>query len=137
MVTDIAKAAAAVEASMLDDERQAARARADALSYAEKQAAALIAAGWYQVSRRFRHLARLPEGKTGVEALIDARLASIGGVRPDFWPGEVRRWAESLGEASAADHFMRVYARYTPGLTCTVDADTFEAFRRLGGGCRR
>jgi hypothetical protein len=38
----------------------------------------LIAGGFKQVSRKYRHLARLPPGKTGLEALaeVDPRLAA-------------------------------------------------------------
>lgn len=106
------------------------------LSATEERAVALIDAGWFQVSRHHRMLARLPEGKTGTEALIEARLKAIGGFRPGYWPAEVRRWAEGMGEARAAEHFRRVYAWYTDGLTCKVNHETFEAFRRLGGSTR-
>lgn len=108
------------------------------LSATEEQAVALIDEGWFQVSRKFRHLARLPEGKTGIEALIEACLKSIGrGSHSEYWPTEIKRWAEDMGEGPAADHFMRCYASAIPGLTCTVDRDIFEAFRRLGGGTVR
>ena len=98
----------------------------------EKEAQALIDAGWYQTSRRWRMIARLPEGKTGIEALIEARLKHIT-VRRDYWISETKRWANMLGEESSAEQFRRCYAHETPGLHRTLDKETFDAFRRLGG----
>ena len=37
---------------------------------------------WYQVSHRFRMVARLPDGKTGVQALIEAEVRTLN---PEEW----------------------------------------------------
>lgn len=87
----------------------------------------LIAEGWHQVSRAYRTLARLPDGKTGVEALIDAELRSK---HPHF---RLREWAEGLGERSAGNHYLRCYAKQDLNW-CELDVPTFVAFRKLGGG---
>ena len=85
---------------------------------AEKEAADLIAQGYFQTSRRFRHLCKLPEGRTGVQALADAS-------------GD-RVWAEWLGEANAGDHWLRVY-----GKPISVSQEVFAEFLRQGGGTYR
>lgn len=86
-------------------------------------AAALKAAGYHQVSRSYRILARLPAGKTGMQALREA---------------SEREWYAAMTEADATDQFLRVYAAgVDKRLHCTVDIRIFEAFRRLGGGTAR
>lgn len=77
-----------------------------------------IRLGYYQVSRKHRMVARLPDGKTGVQALAEASG------RPD--------WARMLGETNAGDQFLRCYTD-RGGLCVTLDRETFEEFRRLGG----
>ena len=88
-------------------------------------AASLIVGGWYQVSRRWRTLARLPDGKTGIQALAEAADGEVA--------RDSRDWAKMLGERQAGDHFLRVYARGM-GLWREVSADVFREFRNLGGG---
>ncbi len=85
-------------------------------SKVEAEARRLIARGYYQVSRAFLTLAKLPEGLTGVEALGRAS-------------GEPA-WAQHLGELGAGDYYLRCYAKETVKISPLV----FEAFRKLGGG---
>ena len=80
-------------------------------------AAELIAAGYYQVSRRHCALACLPPGVTGKEALAAACGYHDG-----------KEWAELLGERSARGQYLRVYAP-----TIVVDEATMNEFRKLGG----
>jgi hypothetical protein len=82
-----------------------------------EQARALIRAGYYQVSRKWRSIAKLPEGKTGIEALTE-----VSG-RPE--------WAAALGEGRAGDHYLRCYAKKQRELPLEL----FIAFRRWGGCC--
>ena len=92
----------------------------------ERAALKLIDDCWYQTSRKYCLLAKLPEGKSGVEALIDYAT------KHDIRPGDTKEWAEMLGEASAGDQFLRCTTN--PQYKKTVDSKVFEAFRRLGGG---
>jgi hypothetical protein len=78
---------------------------------------------WFQISRAYRTVARLPEGKTGIQALIDATKDR----RED-----AERWANGLGEASAGDHYLRVHSPKKDQLELTFHE--FAAFRRMGGG---
>jgi hypothetical protein len=91
----------------------------------EERAQWLVSNGWYQTSRKYRMLCRLPEGQTGVQALIEAEQVSR--------PWDVEKWATGLGEGSAGDHFLRCHATAKNGLATEVDSATFDAFRRLGG----
>lgn len=86
----------------------------------EEIAAALILGGWYQISYRYRTVARLPDGMTGIKA-----LEQVDHIRNP-------EWARRLGEQSAGDHWLRCYA--TGDRKKSVDRETFIAFRRLGGG---
>lgn len=103
------------------------------VTVAETKAKRLIDAGWYQTSRRYRQLARLPTDLTGREALYWAEVKAKRKLDPDHDSAETRDWVMGLDEAAAADQFLRCYAEHTPSLTCTLDRDTFEAFRQLGG----
>lgn len=76
----------------------------------------LIEHGWKQTSRRWRMLSRLPDGKTGIEALAEASKDAP--------------WAKKLGERDSAAQFCRVYAGE---LTISVPRNVFDAFRKLGG----
>lgn len=79
-----------------------------------------VAAGYRQISRRYRTVARLPEGKTGKEALRTA-------ARRDVY--DVDGWVETLGEEAAASRYLRCYA--TDRLTLT--REEFDAFLKEGG----
>ncbi len=82
---------------------------------------------WYQVSRNARMVARLPEGQTGIEALIDAQRASP--VRSDY-----ALWARRMGEGSAGDYYLRCHAlRDRPELHKELTREEFAAFRKAGG----
>lgn len=90
----------------------------------------LINEGACQVSRKHRMVARLPPGKTGVQALIEAERAS------EHPHPNLEEWARGMGEAHAGDHYMRCYADQE-GNIVTLDIPTFAAFRKLGGSTYR
>lgn len=86
----------------------------EALALAQK----IYAEGYEVTSRRYRHLARLPEGKTGIEALMehDPRLATH---------------CKKHGlEDMAADQYRRCFAD-KDGLNLTLDLRTFKEFLKL------
>ena len=93
--------------------------------------------GWKQVSRRWRTIARLPDGMNGNEALLWALEQynnsdmGLGGEVPDF----KKEWALSLSERSAASQFMRCYTSYdfAKHLQTSLTIFEFQAFRKLGG----
>ena len=85
----------------------------------------LIEEGWCQTSRKHRMLARLPDGKTGVEALADAER------RYGHQPDPVK-WATGLGNGGAGSFYLSRYAHHDLN-NCTVDLPTFSAFKKLGG----
>ena len=90
---------------------------------AADRARQLIREGYRQVSRKHRIVARLPDGKTGRQALTEA-----------IDRREDSTWIRRLSERAAQSQFLRVYAVYTGDpLWLTLDKDTFDAFRRLGG----
>jgi len=94
--------------------------------------------GWLQVSRRYRTVARLPEGMNGNEALLwalqeyDKSDLGLGtGV-----PEQRIKWAtEILSERSAASQFMRCYTDYpfAQHLSKELGVFEFQAFRMSGG----
>ena len=97
--------------------------------------------GWYQVSHHHRHVARLPAGKSGVQALIEAADAE----RISPWMSAAQRaeahwanarWANGLGEASAGDQFLRVYAEGL-GLVRWLSREEFDEFKSAGGSTYR
>lgn len=79
----------------------------------------LVRDGYMQTSARFRCVARLPEGKTGLEALRD--------VAPNDY-------ARIMGQAerNAADEFRRIYAERC-GLQIQLGPEEFAAFKKAGG----
>lgn len=72
----------------------------------------LIQQGYEQTSRKYRHLARLPEGMNGLDALrrLDPTLVS--------------RWEENL-EKMAADHYRRIYSKQV-----TLTIEEFTEYRK-------
>lgn len=76
----------------------------------------LVAAGYFQISRKYREVARLPEGVTGIQALQ-------------------RHWREpvKLSERDATDQYLRVYA------TDKIELSLIEwnDYIRAGGGVVR
>jgi hypothetical protein len=82
-------------------------------------AAELVAAGYRQTSWKYGLVARLPPGKTGVEALAERS------------PELVRELQERM-EAEAADIYRRIYAQ-SAGHSLALSRDELEAFRASGG----
>ena len=95
-------------------------------SQIEKKIQNIINRGYYQVSRKFRIVARFPSGLSGKDAL--RKYAE------EHRPWDVDKWVDGLGEGSAGDYFLRCYA---PGmkLILILTEDEFLMFRKLGGGC--
>lgn len=94
----------------------------------------LIAQGYKQISARYRILARLPEGKTGINALVEAEMAAWqrrGSIKPDYWPDHYVKWANQLGEIVAGNYFRRVWAK--DDLRVTLSPIELRRFRHLGG----
>lgn len=90
---------------------------AEAIALAEK----CFREGYEVTSRRYRSLARLPEGKTGIEALIEVD-SGVG----------VHCRTHGL-EEDAADFYRRCYA-YKAGLQTQLDLRTFKHFLKLRRG---
>lgn len=91
----------------------------------------LIDEGWYQVSRKYRLVARLPKGKTGIEALIEQER------RSQYPHPQAEEWVERLGEGHAGDHYLRTKPRRLGQQDPDeqeLDIPTFAAYRKLGGG---
>ncbi len=84
----------------------------------ERHAKALVAAGYRQISSKYRIVARLPEGKSGYEALRDAD--------PDFAARLLANF-----QRDCEDQFLRVCA--SDKHKQTLDELTFTAFRAAGG----
>jgi len=79
----------------------------------------LIDGQYYQISRQYKTLARLPKGKTGTQALL--ACLPVGERRS--------HWADELKDG---DHYLRVYAGQDDRVQ--VDLVTFRHYRSLGGG---
>lgn len=86
----------------------------------EDIAAELVSDGWKAVSNKHRTIARLPQGKTGLEALQECA------------PDEFRRIMEQA-EQRAADTYRRTYAMVDIGTKQELDHDMLRAFKRVGG----
>jgi hypothetical protein len=82
----------------------------------EEKISDLIKRGYRQVSRKYRRVAALPEGKTGIQAIRDAD--------PSYYKGVVARIEESC-----ADQYLRVYAKDKLELT----REEFAEFLRQTG----
>lgn len=74
----------------------------------------LIAQGYEQVSRKRRTIARLPEGKTGLEALAAVDPTHVANLRTSM-------------ENHAAEFFRRIYAEHA-GLTVVLTEEEFSEF---------
>jgi hypothetical protein len=81
-----------------------------------RSGADLVRMGYHQISRKDRMVARLPEGKTGLEALTEVD------------PGMARTYFDNMTRVTT-DHYLRVYGKDTLELT---EAE-FEDFRNAGG----
>lgn len=102
--------------------------------------AELVEAGYFQTSRKYRMVGRVPPGKTARDALYEASMAETlkHDLKPEmieYWRGAHRKWVEMLGEVSSTDQYIRVYARGEDSLTLT--AEEFENFKAAGGRCAR
>lgn len=95
---------------------------------------------WYQTSRRGRTVARIPEGRSAVEVLIEAEIANIG-LPPEHpnhkhWVEEIPRRVRERGEEDATRTFCSLYAGRPPYReTCQKELNhkSFLAFRAAGG----
>ncbi len=105
----------------------------------EARARALINGGFYQTSRAYRMLARLPFGKSGKEALYEAEIEAISDDADlDYWRKEKCEWVNTLGERASCDQFLRVWSRYdSRNLTVEVSPIVFDLYRDMGGGTAR
>lgn len=74
---------------------------------------------WFSISNRYRLIARLPEGKTGLEALKERAPESFE---------HIMQHAEQL----AADEYRRTYARQH-GDEVELSSEDYSAFRKAGG----
>ena len=91
----------------------------------------LIEQGWYQMSGRFRHLARFPPGTTDIVQLwIDARGECNSSLHDE-------EHARKLGEKWCGSMWLSARARMTPGCEMTVSLRVFRAYKKLGGGAYR
>lgn len=91
----------------------------------------LIDQGYYQVSRKYGHLAKLPPGKTGIQALIDSCRGPDGKRKDGSTPIEFESWAKRMGEGHAGDQYLRCYA--ADDETVEVIKEVMDEFRKLGG----
>lgn len=84
--------------------------------------------GFYQTSRKYGMLSKLPDGMSGIGALKAA-------VRAGKLQGNDEQWAENMGEWHAGDFYLRVCAPRKDKLELWPDhMDVFEEFRAQGGG---
>lgn len=83
---------------------------------ARKTAQSLIDQGYKSTSNKYRFVARLPEGMTGLEALKQ--------VAPDYYEHMMRRI-----ECEAVAQYLRAYSKDYIVLT----PEEFMAFKQLGG----
>lgn len=91
---------------------------------ARAKAQRLIDEGWEQTSRKYRAVARLPAGKTGLQALLEVD------------PLRVLRLLENA-EMWAADEFRRVHSHEENGMRQELTNVEFHAFRAAGGKVSR
>lgn len=88
----------------------------------EEEGAQLVKEGWKQTSRKYRMIARIPEGYTAIEALkeSDPKAAEDLLRRLNQWAANSFR---RLGRPS--DKFKDCFRE--------LDEETFKAFRKAGG----
>lgn len=94
--------------------------------------AATLVGTWFQVSRRYRHVARLPEGSTPKDAIRSVMGKHRGLPEREILPHE-EKWLDAMSDDAAGEFFLRVYARYYENLYMTLSVALFEAFRAVGG----
>lgn len=71
----------------------------------------LIDSGFQQISRKYRMLARVPEGMTGVEAMRRASPAFVANLEANM-------------ERMCADQYMRCYARADEKIELSIEEFT-------------
>jgi len=88
---------------------------------------------WFQVSRNKRLIARLPEGKTGIQALQDttAKLAAAMAEVPIFkgWPHQAK--LNPSQEIDSGEFYLRHLC--PPEDAVLLSKEEFDAFRAAGG----
>lgn len=98
----------------------------------------LVMDGWHQISAAYRTIARLPEGKTGRQALYEATQKQYIGLKNEQeWAVQNAAWCRNLGEASATDQYLRCYAEREGGLVRVLTPEEFKRYKKFGGGCAR
>lgn len=80
---------------------------------------------YFQTSRAYGYVHRLPEGKTGMQALRES-----GGQRCDD-----EKWLRGLGEQACGEHYLRMYASESDRIVLTLEE--FAYYRSVGGGTYR
>jgi hypothetical protein len=87
----------------------------------EALAQAYRADGYRSISNKYRTIARLPPGKTGIEALslVDPTLAEH---------------LLAQAEERATEAYLRVHARAETGDVLVLEPDVFLAFKRAQNG---
>jgi len=95
----------------------------DCFTDKQLRAKKLIDGGYYQVSRKFRTLARLPKDMTGKQALLE--------IAKNERPWDAEEWVNNLGDGAAGDHYLRCYSPESDYLE--VGESIFQAFRDVGG----
>lgn len=98
--------------------------------------AAKLVGTWFQVSRRYRMIARLPEGMTPKDALRAAMRKHADGPPRDLLPHEEARITDTPDDI-AAGQFLCIYSGYYEELHGTLSVVMFKAFRAVGGGFYR
>lgn len=119
-----------------------------------RNGAQLVAAGYFQTSRAYRMVGRIPPGKRARDALFEAVMGrtletidkirkSKGGLKSSVfksleemersWRQDHRNWVNLLDERSVIDHYVRVYAEGEDKLTLTPEE--FDSFKAAGGRC--
>jgi hypothetical protein len=90
---------------------------------------------WFQVSRKHRIIARLPEGKTGIEALREAEHAAWSTRFPEVpMPEDAMISCVRFGfEAESGDFFLRIFAMAKEKLSVELTREEFEAYLKNGG----
>ncbi len=95
---------------------------------------------WYQTSRRFRTVARVPEGKSAMELVIEEEIADLSlspeHPRYQYWLEEIPRHVHAGGEEAATDTFCSRYAgrpKYRETCQKELNHKSFLAFRAAGG----
>lgn len=99
----------------------------------------LVAEGWYQTSRKYRAVARLPPGVTVADALRGAMLAESHRAGQHELREHEEKWIRHIvGWGGALDYYLRTFSdkdRRRLGLDIAreLSIPAFAAFRKAGG----